>query len=67
MKVIFKDPPPNVLPRIEVHLGEEAEVVNMKKWEHEKSPAMWLIRFKDTTQCWLKPQYLEIVSEDQES
>ncbi len=63
MKVLFKESPPMVLPHIEAHLGEEAEVVNMRRWEHEKSPAMWLIKFKDSTMCWLKPQYLEIVNE----
>ena len=63
MKVLFKESPPNVLPRIEAHLGEEAEVVNMRQWQ-EGAPAMWLIRFKDTTQCWLKPQFLEIINEE---
>jgi len=63
MTVRFVELPPQVLPVIEAHLGEEAKVVNIKQWEHEKSPAMWLIRFKDTTQCWLKPQYLEILNE----
>ena len=51
-----------VKPVIEAHLGEEAEVVNMKKWQ-EGAPAMWLILFKDSTQCWLKPQFLDILNE----
>lgn len=63
MRVLFKDSPPSVKPHIEAHLGEEAQVINMKKWEGEKSPAMWLVRFKDSTTCWLKPQCLEIVKE----
>lgn len=63
MTVRFVTLPPQVRPAIEVHLGELAKVVNMKKWEGEKSPAMWLIRFKDSTMCWLKPQFLEIVNE----
>lgn len=64
MRVLFKDPPPSVKPHIEAHLGEVAEVVNMKRWEHEKAPAMWLLRFQDSTMCWLKPQFLEIVKEE---
>jgi len=63
MKVRFVELPPSVRPIIEVKLGEEAEVVNMKKWQ-EGAPAMWLIRFADTTQAWLKPQYLEIINEE---
>ncbi len=63
MKVKFIEPPPNVRPFIEAHLGEEAEVVTMKKWQ-KGAPAMWLIKFKDTTMCWLKPQFLEIVNEE---
>jgi len=63
VKVLFKDLPPSVLPHIETHLGEVAQVRNMKKWEGEKSPAMWLIEFKDSTMCWLTPQHLEIVNE----
>lgn len=62
MKVLFKEPPPSVKPHIAEHLGQVAEVLNMKKWESEKSPAMWLVKFKDTTMAWLKPQFLEIVN-----
>ena len=64
MKVRFVELPPMVRPIIEVKLGEEAEVVNMRKWQ-EGAPAMWLIKFKDTTMCWLKPQFLEIINEAQ--
>jgi hypothetical protein len=63
VNVIFKESPPSVLPHIETHLGQVAKVVNMKKYEGEKSPSMWLIRFSDSTMCWLKPQFLEIVKE----
>lgn len=63
MKVRFVTPPPSVRPVIEAHLGEEAQVRNIKRWQDEKHPAMWLIEFKDTTQCWIKPRYLEILNE----
>jgi hypothetical protein len=63
MKVKFIELPPGAKPHIEAHLDEEAQVINMKKWEGEKSPAMWLVRFRDSTMCWLKPQFLEIVKE----
>ena len=64
MKVIFKSAPPGVKNHIEAHLGQEAEVLNLKKWDHEKSPAMWLVKFKDTTMAWIKPQFLEVVNEE---
>lgn len=64
MKVLFKEPPPSVKPHIAEHLGEVATVVNMKRWEGEKSPAMWLLKFEDSTMCWLKPQFLEIINEE---
>jgi len=64
MKVRFVELPHwNTKPSIEAHLGEVGEVVNMKKWEGEKSPAMWLVQFSDTTIAWLKPRFLEIVNE----
>lgn len=66
MKVRFVTPPPNVLPRIEVHLGETAEVVHIRKWQGDNYPSLWLIRFKDSTQFWIKPQYLEILNEPPE-
>ena len=64
MKVRFVELPHwNTKPSIEAHLGEEATVRNMKKGEGDESPSLWLIEFSDTTQCWIKPRFLEILNE----